>query len=101
MLTPRQMAKTRRTPDGHLLWEGGFANGYPAIKVEGKTVYVKRLLWEETNEAIPEGVVVVSTCGERTCVEPSHLGLTGPGRHAGPKSADGRYASAGHTDDLA
>ncbi len=97
MLTPRQMARTRRTPDGHLLWEGGLANGYPAVKVEGKTVYLKRIIWGEVSGAIPEGAVVISTCGERVCIEPSHLGLSAPGRHGSTRDALGRFAQQART----
>ncbi len=91
MLTPRQLKKTVRTTDGHLLWTGGLANGYPAAKHEGRTVYVKRLIWEETHGPIPEGSVVVSSCGRRTCIEPSHLALSPPGRYAGKRNHLGRY----------
>src|SRR5450756_955600 len=76
MLTPRLTKRTVRTPDGHLLWTGGLANGYPAAKHEGKTVYVRRLVWEEINGPVPEDAVVISTCGQRTCIEPFHLALT-------------------------
>jgi hypothetical protein len=93
------MAKARRTVEGHLLWDGGLANGYPAVKHLGKTVYLKRLIWEEANGTIPKGLAVISTCGERACIETRHLGLTGPGRHGGPRRADGRYAPVGSTDD--
>ena len=93
MLAPRLMKRTVRTPDGHLLWTGGLANGYPAAKHEGRTVYAKRLMWEEANGPICEGAVVVSTCGERTCIEPSHLALSAPGRYAGSKDSQGKYTS--------
>jgi hypothetical protein len=93
MLTPRQMTKMVRTPDGHLFWTGGLANGYPAVRYEGKTVYAKRLIWEKTHGPIPEGAVVISTCSNRACIEPSHLGLSTPGRHGAPKDARGKYAS--------
>jgi hypothetical protein len=99
MLTPRQMSRTVRTPDGHLLWTGGLANGYPAAKHNNRTVYVKRLMWEQENGLIPEGAVVISTCGERTCIEPSHLALSAPGRYAGSKDSRGKYMSdPGGTD---
>lgn len=81
MLTRKQMAKTVRTGDGHLLWNGGRANGRPAIKRGSRTVYLKRVLWEEVNGPIPAGAVVISTCGERVCIEPSHLALARPGRY--------------------
>lgn len=93
MLPPRLMKRTLRTPDGHLLWTGGLANGYPGAKHEGKPTYVKRLVWEQENGPIPEGAVVISTCGQRTCIELSHLALTNPGRYASVRDALGRYAS--------
>jgi hypothetical protein len=92
MLTPRIMERTTRTPDGHLLWTGGLANGRPATKHEGRTTYVKRLVWEEVNGPIPEGTVVTSSCGECTCIEPAHLVLRAPGRHAGRKDQRGKFA---------
>ena len=93
MLTPRLTKRTVCTPDGHLLWTGGLANGYPAAKHEGKTVYVKRLVWEEINGPVPEDAVVISTCGQRTCIEPFHLALTTSGRYASVRDALGRYAA--------
>ena len=98
MLTPRLMKRTFRTPDGHLLWTGGLANGYPAAKLDGRTVYVKRLIWEEVNGPIPEGAVVISACGQRTCVEPSHLTLGRPGRHAGRKDGRGKFTAGTSAD---
>ena len=93
------MLKTVRTPDGHLLWAGGLVNGYPAAKHEGKTVYVKRLVWEVAHGPIPEGAVVISTCGERTCIEASHLGLSTPGRYRSVRDALGRYTTKSITID--
>jgi len=81
VLTERQMKKTERTSDGHLLWTGGLANGYPAIRQGDRTVYLKRAVWEETQGPVPEGAVVISTCGTRTCIEPEHLALARPGRY--------------------
>ena len=81
VLTERQMRKTERTPEGHLLWRGGLANGRPAVKFQGRTVYLRRLLWEAAHGPIPDGLVVVCKCGERLCVEPSHLALSNPGRY--------------------
>ncbi len=79
----RVVKRTCRTTEGHLLWTGALANGYPAIKNGSETVYVKRLIWEQLNGPIPAGMVVVSACGHRTCVEPRHLALSRPGRYAG------------------
>jgi hypothetical protein len=73
-LPARVATRICRTPEGHLLWTGGLANGYPAAKHEGKTVYLRRLVWERENGPLPNGAVVMSTCGERTCIEPSPWG---------------------------
>ena len=98
MLTPRQLKKTVQTTDGHTLWTGALANGYPAGKHEGKTVYLKRLLWEETNGPIPDGSVVTSSCGHRNCIEPSHLALSPPGRYPSVRNERGRYTTAQPTE---
>ena len=92
MLTERHMRRMVRTPEGHLLWTGGLANGYPAVKCGQDTLYLKRVVWAEIHGSVPEGAVVISTCGERTCIEPTHLGLSTPGRYASVRDALGRYA---------
>lgn len=91
LLTPKQLRKTERTADGHLLWRGARANGRPAVKHDGKTVYIKRLLWQELHGPIPPDCVVVSRCGQRLCIEPSHLALSAPGRYPSIRDNEGRY----------
>jgi hypothetical protein len=81
VLTKKQEQKTERTSGGHLLWRGGLANGRPAMKQGNRTVYIKRVEWEESRGPIPPGAIVFSACGERTCIEPSHLALGAPGRY--------------------
>ena len=93
MLSERHMQKTVRTPEGHLLWTGGLANGYPAVKCGDRTLYLKRVVWAEIHGSVPEGAVVISTCGQRTCIEAAHLGLSTPGRYASVRDALGRYTS--------
>jgi HNH endonuclease len=92
MLSERHRQKMVYTPEGHLLWIGGLANGYPAVKRGRDTLYLKRMVWAEIHGSVPEGAVVISTCGERTCVEPAHLGLSTAGRYASVRDALGRYA---------
>jgi hypothetical protein len=84
VLTERQRRKTVRTKDGHLLWTGALANGYPAVKQGLCTVYLRRALWAEAGGPIPEGAVVIAACGLRTCIEPTHLALARPGRYPQP-----------------
>jgi hypothetical protein len=91
MLTKKQMEKVARAEGGHLLWTGGLANGYPAAKQGSRTLYVKRLMWEEGHGPVPVGAVVISTCGLRTCIAPEHLGLSTPGRYWSVEEALRRY----------
>lgn len=52
------------------------ANGYPAARFQGRTVYFKRLVWEEVYGPVPEAGVVVCACVERTGIaSESILGL--------------------------
>jgi hypothetical protein len=95
MLTKKQIGKTVRTEDGHLLWRGACANGYPAIKQGTRTVYLNRHLFEELHGPVPAGAVVTSSCGVRACIEPEHLGLGAPGRYpSGARDRTGRYVTA-------
>jgi len=74
------------------IWERGTTGDrYPATKKDGRTVYVKRALWEERHGPIPEGMTVRSRCGNRLCVNGEHLYLDRPGRLDAPK-IDGRFA---------
>lgn len=84
VLTEKHMKKTERTSDGHLLWRGALANGYPAIKQGDCTVYLRRVVWEESQGPVPVGAIVIALCGERTCIEPGHLALATPGRYPQP-----------------
>jgi hypothetical protein len=94
VLTTKQMKKTVRTDDGHLLWTGACANGYPGLKRGNQTFYVKRLHWEERHGPVPPGAVVISTCGLRACIEPEHLALRAPGRYtAGARDPEGRFTT--------
>jgi hypothetical protein len=60
---------------GCAIWQGGTANGHPAMRHGGKTQYVRRLLWEGSHGPIPPGSVVHCTCSTPGCVEPSHAEL--------------------------
>jgi len=74
--------------------KGPTGAGYPAMKHKGRTVYVKRVLWEALHGPIPAGTTVRSRCGNRLCVLPQHLYLDRPGRLNAP-IVNGRFAPGG------
>ena len=75
------------------IWtRGTTGNGYPALKKDGRTVYVKRARWEALHGPIPEGLTVRSRCGNRLCVNPAHLCLDRSGRLGAPM-VNGRFVS--------
>lgn len=59
-----------------LLWRRSRCNGHPAMRIEGKTQLIRRVIWQESNGEIPQGKIVRVTCGSPLCINPSHIELT-------------------------
>ena len=47
--------------------------GYGQIRIEGKTVYTHRVVWEMGHGSIPNKQYICHTCDTPACVRPSHL----------------------------
>lgn len=61
---------------GCWLWDGADSgDGYGKIKVDGKSRYVHRVIWEALYGPIPEGMVLDHLCRVRCCCNPAHLEL--------------------------
>jgi hypothetical protein len=58
------------------LWKGRKHQGYGRIYFKGKQRYVHRIAWELANGIpVPDGLFVLHSCDEPSCVNPSHLRL--------------------------
>ena len=49
--------------------------GYGRINRDGKLVRLHREVWERDNGTIPTGMVVMHSCDQPSCIEPTHLSL--------------------------
>jgi len=74
--------KRRSSPDfivdeetGCWNWQGAQSNGYGRRRKDGKVQSVHRVVWEENNGPIPEGLQVLHHCDNPPCCNPEHLFL--------------------------
>ncbi|NMM21561.1 MAG: hypothetical protein HHJ15_16665 [Rhodoferax sp.] len=64
-------------PEGDcLIWQQGCCNGHPAMRHDGKTQLVRRVLWKEMHSTIPSGQILRTTCEDLKCVNFKHLALS-------------------------
>lgn len=48
---------------------------YSRIRVRGELVLTHRFIYEQTRGYIPDGMIVMHTCDNATCINPAHLRL--------------------------
>jgi len=84
----------RRGPDECWPWKRAKTIGYGCVRLDGRTQYVHRLIYEQTYGPIPDGLVVDHTCHNadptcregnscphRACQNPAHMQLTTRGKN--------------------
>lgn len=93
-LRERFLAKVAKGDEGDCWkWTGGSRGvGYGAVKIEGRAYDAHRVSYVIHKGAIPEGMVVMHTCDNRACVNPSHLELGSYRDNAKDASDKGRLS---------
>ncbi|MCH8852769.1 MAG: HNH endonuclease [Planctomycetes bacterium] len=106
----RILSRSRRTPEGCLVWEGNKTpKGYGTIGyyVRGKKpkAYVHRVVWQYNYGEMADGLVTDHLCRNRGCVEISHLEAVTPrvnilrGESVVAKNARKTHCLRGHPFD--
>lgn len=55
-----------------LLWKLGCIKGHPSGRWQGKSVLIRRVLWEQQHGPVPAGKVLRCTCGHAACLNIEH-----------------------------
>lgn len=75
----RLIALSEKEPNGCRTWVGSTnADGYASLSVNGRYVGAHRAAWVESNGPIPAGMQIDHMCGNRACIEVTHLNIVTP-----------------------
>lgn len=84
-----RIADSTQDDAGCAVWKKACCGGHPAIRHEGKTQLVRRLVWSAQYGPVPEGCIVAMTCETPRCVSLDCIELTTYQRLAKKKGALG------------
>lgn len=74
-------------PDACWNWTGPLhASGYGIFNLGTRQELAHRLVFEFSGRQVPYGFVVMRTCGNRLCCNPSHLQIVTPAEHMAARS---------------
>jgi hypothetical protein len=97
-LLERIKSRCVRNERGCLVWTGAKTYdrhhplGYGQIWLNGANARVHRLMWSLVNGPIPEGFIVMHTCDNPPCCEPTHLVIGSHADNTADKVRKGRQA---------
>jgi len=88
-------------PDACWPWTGHRhpKQNYGMKVVNGKRVFAHRLLWEEFNGSIPEGLIIRHKCDNPPCVNPNHLDIGTYKDNAHDRDSRGRHVALRGADN--
>ena len=52
----------------------------PKISIQGKVIGLRRWIYKNKVENVPQGFKVWNTCGDLRCINPKHMALSKNGR---------------------
>lgn len=68
------LVKLPKDPDACWSWLAQIdADGYPRKQMGGQPLRAQRWMWQVLFGRVPEGLVIYTSCGSQTCVNPHHL----------------------------
>ena len=76
-ISERLSKRSVETPSGCVEWTGPKHDemGYARIRIGGRMVYVHRAAWEIENGPIPEGLVILHSCDNPSCINVVHMSV--------------------------
>lgn len=73
--------------------------GYGVVKMAGKMIMVHRVIWQQANGLIPEGLQIDHICRNTRCCNVEHLRVVTPGENTlGSNNMAARYARRENCD---
>lgn len=80
-----------RRDDGCWVWLGAKdRDGYGRVMVDGRTMGAHRIAYEESHGPVPDGLVVMHSCDNPSCVNPDHLRVGTQAENIQDRDAKGR-----------
>lgn len=84
----------RADPNGCWNWTAGTSkSGHGLTRINGRTCYVHRYIYQWFKGEIPAGMIVRHTCDNARCCNPAHLVLGTPGENVADRQERRRSAT--------